>query len=186
MYNLPLGSIYEFVRFLNPFGLLTALACVAVHILACSYHHHSFTAFFRSFIVLALCVYFLRIVLSDLSPLVCLFLIGPRQRDICSAVLVLRYLQITEYFVPDFNCARLQSSTFSFAKKTRASSFYVERRILVDDLSATCQGILLPLPAIVTLSTIDTRVPATATSPSNQPAVVGRWCCTRQEIVCHQ
>jgi hypothetical protein len=51
----------------------------------------------------SLCVYFLRVVLSGLSPVVCLCLIGPRQRDICSAVLVLRNLQITEYFVPDLN-----------------------------------------------------------------------------------
>ena len=92
MYKLPLGSIYESVRFLNPVCLLTALACVAVHTLACSYHHHSFAAFFHSFTVLALCVYFLTIVLSRLLPVVCLFLIGPRQRDICSAVLVLRNL----------------------------------------------------------------------------------------------
>jgi len=89
--------------FLILFVCSRLLACVAVHILACSYHHHSFPAFFHSFTVLALCVYFLRVVLSGLSPVVCLFLIGPRQRDICSAVLVLRNLQITEYFVPDLN-----------------------------------------------------------------------------------
>ena len=87
--------------FLILFVCSRPLACVAVHTLTCSYHHHSFAASFHSFIVLALCVYFLRIVLSGLSPVVCLFLIGPRQRDICSAVLVLRNLQITGYFVSD-------------------------------------------------------------------------------------
>lgn len=101
MYKLLLGSIHASVRFLNPVVCSRPLACVAVHTLACSYHHHSFAAFFHSFIVLALYVYFLRIVLSGFSPVVCLFLIGPWQRDICSAVQVLRNLQITGYFVSD-------------------------------------------------------------------------------------
>lgn len=80
------------------------LACLAVHTLACSHHHHSFAAFFfHSFRVLTHCVYFLRVVLFGLSPVVCLCLIGSRQRDICSAVLVLRNFQITEYFVPGLN-----------------------------------------------------------------------------------
>ena len=103
MYKLPLGSIYESVRFLNPVCLLTALACVVVHTLACSYHHRSFAAFFHSFTVLTLCVYFLRIVLFSLSPVVCLFLIGPRQRDILQCSAGLAHLLITEYFDPDLN-----------------------------------------------------------------------------------
>lgn len=85
--------------FLILFVCSRPLACVAVHTLACSSHHHSFAAFFHSFSSVTSCI-FLRIVLSGLSLVVCLRLIGPRQRDICSAVLVLRNLQITEYFVP--------------------------------------------------------------------------------------
>jgi hypothetical protein len=88
------------------------LACVAVHTLACSYHH-SFAAFFHSLTVLTLCVYFLRIVLSGLSPVVCLFLIGPRQRDICSAVLVLRNLQITVF------CSRVELSALNILCNTQ-------------------------------------------------------------------
>ncbi|KAF8501630.1 hypothetical protein F5888DRAFT_1251359 [Russula emetica] len=91
--------------FLILFVCSLPLACVAVHTLACSYHHHSFAAFFHSFTVLTLRVYFLRVVLSGLSPVVCLFLIGPRQKDICSAVLVLRNLQITNNRV---FCPRLE------------------------------------------------------------------------------
>ena len=96
----PYSNLFAFLML---FVYSRPLACVAVHTLACCYHHLSFAAFFHSFTVLILYVYFLRIVLSGLSPVVCLFLIGPRQRDICSAVLVLRNLQITEYLVPDLN-----------------------------------------------------------------------------------
>ncbi|KAH9994810.1 hypothetical protein BJV77DRAFT_280226 [Russula vinacea] len=66
------------------------LACVVVHTLACNYHRRSLAAFFHSFTSLTLCVYFPRIALSGLSLVVCLFLIGLRQRDI--AVLVSRNL----------------------------------------------------------------------------------------------
>jgi hypothetical protein len=62
------------------------LTCVVVHTLAFNYHHRSLAAFFHSFTSFTLCVYFLpRIALSGLSLVVCLFLIGLRQRDICSA-----------------------------------------------------------------------------------------------------
>src|SRR5260370_712218 len=72
----PYSNLFAFLML---FVCSRPLACVAVHTLACSHHYHSFAVFFHSFIVLTLCVYFLRIVLSSLSPVVCLFLIGPRQ-----------------------------------------------------------------------------------------------------------
>jgi hypothetical protein len=67
------------------------LACVAVHTLACSYHHHSFAAFLHSFTVFTLCIFSsyrsFRSFATSLS-----FLDWAEAEDICSAVLVLRNL----------------------------------------------------------------------------------------------
>lgn len=69
MYKLPSGFILHLSAFLILFVCSRPLACVAVHTLACSYHQHSFAAFFHSFTVLTLRVYFLRSFWSFASSL---------------------------------------------------------------------------------------------------------------------